>query len=63
VHSMIRWLDLSAQRTARAWINPANSSLTEWRFAPNPFTDRSLPLELVRFNDHAHLADLADLAG
>jgi hypothetical protein len=39
----------------RAWINPENTSLTEWLFAPNPFNNSTLPIQLVRFNDHAHL--------
>jgi probable phosphoglycerate mutase len=59
VHSMVRWLALDAgARRDRAWMNATNSSLTEWRFAANPFVDEALPVELVRFNDHAHLADL-----
>ena len=59
VHSMIRWLALApAGEDTRAWISPANTSLTEWRFASNPFDHSFLPLELVRFNDHAHLVDV-----
>lgn len=56
VHSMFRWLDIDpgGQRN-RAWLNPVNSSLTEWRFASNPSWEGRLPVELVRFNDHAHL--------
>ena len=42
----------------RAWLSPANSSLTEWRFAASPFGGRSMPLELVRYNDHAHLVGI-----
>lgn len=57
LHSMYRWLDLAPSRWgARAWLNPTNSSLTEWRFASNPYGNATLPIELVRFNDCAHLA-------
>ena len=57
VHAMQRWLALDApMRAAGAWFAPANSSLTEWRRAPNPFRAGTPALELVRFNDHAHLA-------
>lgn len=54
VHSMLRWLDIEPMggRT-RAWLDPINSSLTEWRVAEHP-TWRS-EIELVRFNDHSHL--------
>jgi 2,3-bisphosphoglycerate-dependent phosphoglycerate mutase len=54
VHSMLRWLDIEpiGGRT-RAWLDPINSSLTEWRVAEHP-TWRS-EIELVRFNDHGHL--------
>jgi probable phosphoglycerate mutase len=58
VHAMARWLDLSPRAIDRAWFQVTNASLTEWRFAPNPFDPELLPLELVRFNDHAHLATL-----
>ena len=54
VHSMLRWLGIDpAGMTSRAWLNPVNSSLTEWRIAPRPWW--GTPVELVRFNDHAHL--------
>ena len=57
VHSMLHFLALDDVATAsRAWISPDNTSLTEWRFAPNPYQKGTLPVELVRFNDHAHLA-------
>ena len=54
VHSMLRWLGIEPMggRT-RAWLDPINSSLTEWRVAEHP-TWRS-EIELVRFNDHGHL--------
>jgi broad specificity phosphatase PhoE len=54
VHSMLRWLEIEpvGGRT-RAWLDPVNSSLTEWRVAEHP-TWRSA-IELVRFNDHGHL--------
>jgi probable phosphoglycerate mutase len=55
LQSMFKWLGLEPGGTDRAWLNPQNSSLTEWRFASNPFSKGTLPLELVRFNDHAHL--------
>lgn len=55
VHSMLRWLGIDFTTGERAWLNAVNSSLTEWRIAPNPFWPDRLPVELVRFNDHAHL--------
>lgn len=58
VHSMIRWLGLEpGPSSPRAWFNPANASVTEWKLAPGP-TDGATSVELVRFNDHAHLGDL-----
>jgi probable phosphoglycerate mutase len=62
VQSMFRWLGMRPGTGDRAWINPQNTSLTEWRFAVNPFSKGTLPLELVRFNDWAHLAG-SDLVG
>jgi probable phosphoglycerate mutase len=57
VQAMQRWLALDVpQRAAGAWFAPENSSLTEFRGAPNPFRSGTLGVELVRFNDHAHLA-------
>jgi broad specificity phosphatase PhoE len=58
VHAMRRWLDLSPSPTRRPWLEAHNTSLTEWRFAPHPFVADGLPIGLIRFNDHAHLADL-----
>lgn len=56
VHSMLHFLSLDAGApAARAWLSPDNTSLTEWRFAPNPYVKDTLPVELVRFNDAAHL--------
>jgi broad specificity phosphatase PhoE len=54
VHSMLRWLEMEPMggRT-RAWLDPVNSSLTEWRMAENPMWRSEI--ELVRFNDHGHL--------
>ena len=54
MHSMFRWLELDpvGNRT-RAWMNPVNSSLTEWRRADHPYWRSGI--ELVRFNDHGHL--------
>ena len=45
-------------RQPRAWIAPDNSSLTEYRFAKNPSDKSTLPVQLVRYNDHAHLGAL-----
>ena len=57
VHSMVRWLGIVPDGAGRrAWLNPTNSGLTEWRFRG----DDPLPHELVRFDDAAHLAT-ADL--
>jgi probable phosphoglycerate mutase len=58
IQSMFRWLALDAGGDGRAWMNPMNSSMTEWRFGTNPFDKATLPLELVRFNDHAHLTTI-----
>jgi len=59
VQAMVHWLALDDVTSApRAWMSPINASLTEWRFAPNPYQRGTLPVELVRFNDHAHLAGL-----
>ena len=54
VHSMLRWLDIEpvGGRT-RAWLDPVNSSLTEWRVAEHP--EWRSEIELVRFNDYGHL--------
>jgi probable phosphoglycerate mutase len=60
IHAMIRWLHLDRGGALdRAWLDPVNTSLTEWRFARNPFRPVTAALQLVRFNDHAHLAGLA----
>lgn len=54
LHSVFRWLELepTGART-RAWLDPVNSSMTEWRIGDHP-SWRS-PVELIRFNDHGHL--------
>jgi hypothetical protein len=53
---MFRWLGLPPNGTGRAWLNPANSSLTEWRFGvESPYSKLSTSTELVRFNDHSHV--------
>lgn len=54
MHSMFRWLELEpvGNRT-RAWLNPVNSSITEWRLGDHPYWRSGI--ELARFNDHAHL--------
>jgi probable phosphoglycerate mutase len=60
VQTMVRWLALDAANDGeRAWVNPANASLTEWRHGRNPFGRRQASWELVRFNDQAHLAGIA----
>jgi probable phosphoglycerate mutase len=57
VQAMQRWLGLQLPTPDdAAWFAPANSSITEWRGAPNPYRSGTLALELVRYNDHAHLA-------
>jgi len=58
VHAMFHYLslDLDPRVAERAWIAPDNSSLTEFRFAENPFEKSTLPVQLVRYNDHAHLS-------
>ncbi len=62
VHSMLHFLALDDSTTAaRAWLSPHNTSVTEWRFAPNPYMKDTLPVELVRFNDAAHLS--GDIGG
>lgn len=56
VQTMMRWLLIDPlSEGERAWFSPENSSITEWRHAPNPYGNRSGGWELVRFNDHAHL--------
>jgi probable phosphoglycerate mutase len=54
LHSMFRWLQIApiGGRT-RAWLDPINSSMTEWRMADLPSWKAGV--ELVRFNDHGHL--------
>jgi broad specificity phosphatase PhoE len=59
VQVMVRFLaiDLAGQREQRAWFSPENTSITEFRFAVNPYRGATEPSwELVRFNDVAHLA-------
>jgi broad specificity phosphatase PhoE len=59
VQTMIRWLLIDPMATGeRAWFSPENASITEWRFGPNPYGNRTGDWELVRFNDHAHLAGM-----
>jgi broad specificity phosphatase PhoE len=56
VHAMLHYLGLDRDGAGnRAWIAPDNSSLTEFRFAQNPYEKATLPVHLVRYNDHAHL--------
>jgi probable phosphoglycerate mutase len=59
VQAMIRFLaiDPSTNGGTRAWFSPENASITEFRFALNPYRgDTEASWELVRFNDVAHLA-------
>jgi len=56
VQAMAKWLGLGPVDNNRAWLDPCNTSLTEWRFGASRFAPRNLPVELVRFNDFAHLA-------
>jgi broad specificity phosphatase PhoE len=59
VQAMLHWLALDeVANERRAWMDCENSSLTEWRFARNPYQKHTLPVQLVRFNDHAHLGAL-----
>lgn len=54
VHSMLRWLELDPDgMRSRAWLNPINSSITEWRIDDGQ--EWRNPIALDRFNDHAHL--------
>jgi probable phosphoglycerate mutase len=55
VQSMLYFLSLDLAGDGRAWIAPDNASITEWRFAQNPYEKSTLPVQLVRFNDRAHL--------
>ncbi|HEY7070912.1 MAG TPA: histidine phosphatase family protein [Acidimicrobiales bacterium] len=59
VQAMIRFLalDPSIEQGKRAWFSPENASITEFRFATNPYRPGAEPAwEMVRFNDAAHLA-------
>jgi broad specificity phosphatase PhoE len=54
LHSLVRWLALDpAGGRTRAWLNPVNSGITEWRLAEHEYWRSGI--ELVRFNDHGHL--------
>ncbi len=58
VHSMIQWLRLQPTPASgrRARIEPVNTSITEWRVSSPPSESSHLDgVQLVRFNDHAHL--------
>jgi broad specificity phosphatase PhoE len=63
VHSMIRWLGLhpNAIIGRRARLDPVNTSITEWRLDSSAPAERLGEVQLVRFNDHAHLAQPAFL--
>jgi broad specificity phosphatase PhoE len=57
VQAMIRFLAIDPSlEQRRAWFSPENASLTEFRHAVNPYQRTTLDWEMVRFNDHAHLA-------
>lgn len=64
VQSMLRWVargDFDDPRRADeslAWFHPHNTSITEWCYGRLPFGTQRLGWQLVRFNDHAHLAAL-----
>jgi probable phosphoglycerate mutase len=58
MQTMWRWFALEPAGHGRAWFNPANSSMTIWREGESPWRKTAEPIELVTFNDHAHL--LAD---
>ena len=54
LHSLFRWLELEPYgNRSRAWLNPTNSSVTEWRIGEHPHWRSAV--QLVRYNDHAHL--------
>lgn len=54
LHSMFHWLEIDPiGRRTRAWLDPVNSSVTEWRVTEHPFWGTGL--ELARFNDIGHL--------
>lgn len=56
LHSMWRWLEIEpSSGGGRAWLDPVNSSLTEWRLGPREHPVWRSEVELVRFNDHGHL--------
>jgi probable phosphoglycerate mutase len=63
VHSMIRWLGLppTALFGRRARMDPVNTSMTEWLLDTAVPAERLPNVQLVRFNDHAHLAQPAFL--
>lgn len=57
-HSMIRWLGLDPVPVpgGRARIEPANASMTEWQLEGADGAEGTGQIQLMRFNDHAHLA-------
>jgi probable phosphoglycerate mutase len=58
VQAMIRFLAIDPSvEERRAWFSPENTSLTEFRYAVNPYARATLHWEMVRFNDHAHLLE------
>jgi hypothetical protein len=57
IQALARWIGLDlASDAASAWFDPANTSLTECRLGSSPYSPRSASLQLVRYNDHAHLS-------
>lgn len=56
VWSVLRWFALDPlDLGGRAWISPHNASITEWRIGGHPYIPGTSTIELVRYNDHAHL--------
>ena len=56
-HSFTTFMGLRSTHSALGQL--VNASITEWLHAPNPFRGGEARWQLVRYNDAAHLADLA----
>jgi probable phosphoglycerate mutase len=56
-----RWLGVEPVPAdgSRGWLHAENTSITEWRFGRVPWRPERGGWQLVRFNDHAHLAQPA----
>ena len=64
VHSMLHFLHLDELAASkRAWFDAMNTSLTEFRFGANPYMAHMRPVQLVRFNDAAHLTGVPTSRG